>query len=91
MIVFEGPIGRMAYAEDCKSFYVGSIPASASKKTSKNEKKCLHLILFFDKRNPLFQRSSVVEQSAVNRSVVGSSPTVGANKERPYENKVFCF
>ena len=29
-----------------------------------------------------FQRSSVVEQSAVNRSVVGSSPTAGAIKER---------
>ena len=28
----------------------------------------------------LFQRSSVVEQSAVNRSVVGSSPTAGAIK-----------
>ena len=30
----------------------------------------------------LFQRSSVVEQSAVNRSVVGSSPTAGAIKGR---------
>ena len=29
-----------------------------------------------------FQRSSVVEQSAVNRSVVGSSPTAGAIKGR---------
>ena len=29
-----------------------------------------------------FQRSSVVEQSAVNRSVVGSSPTAGAIKKR---------
>lgn len=26
----EGPSGRMAYAEDCKSFYIGSIPVSAS-------------------------------------------------------------
>ena len=30
----------------------------------------------------MFQRSSVVEQSAVNRSVVGSSPTAGAIKYR---------
>ena len=30
-----------------------------------------------------FQRSSVVEQSAVNRSVVGSSPTAGAIKKDP--------
>ena len=54
----------MAYAEDCKSFYTGSIPVPASKKD-------------------LFQRSSVVEQSAVNRSVVGSSPTAGAIKRDP--------
>ena len=54
----------MAYAEDCKSFYTGSIPVPASKKD-------------------LFQRSSVVEQSAVNRSVVGSSPTAGAIKKDP--------
>ena len=26
------PVGRMAYAEDCKSFYTGSIPVPASKK-----------------------------------------------------------
>ena len=58
-----GPNGRMAYAEDCKSFYVGSIPASAS-----NHKGEIRF----------FRRSSVVEQSAVNRSVVGSSPTAGA-------------
>ena len=25
------PVGRMAYAEDCKSFYIGSIPVPASK------------------------------------------------------------
>ncbi len=30
----------------------------------------------------LFHSSSVVEQSAVNRSVVGSSPTCGANVAR---------
>ena len=46
------------YAEDCKSFDIGSIPVPASKVS--------------------FRLSSVVEQSAVNRSVVGSSPTVGA-------------
>ncbi len=57
----------MAYAEDCKSFYTGSIPVPASKKR-------------------LFQRSSVVEQSAVNRSVVGSSPTAGAIKELSFES-----
>ena len=52
------------YAEDCKSFDIGSIPVPAS--------------------IVLFRLSSVVEQSAVNRSVVGSSPTVGANeKELP--------
>ena len=55
----------MAYAEDCKSCYTGSIPVPASKKD-------------------LFQRSSVVEQSAVNRSVVGSSPTAGAIKRDPF-------
>ena len=27
----EGPVGRMAHAEDCKSFYIGSIPVPASK------------------------------------------------------------
>ncbi len=26
-----GPVGRMAHAEDCKSFYIGSIPVPASK------------------------------------------------------------
>ena len=56
----EWPVGRMAYAEDCKSFYIGSIPVPASK---------------------LFRLSSAVEQSAVNRLVVGSNPTVGANKK----------
>ena len=25
------PVGRMAHAEDCKSFYIGSIPVPASK------------------------------------------------------------
>ena len=62
------PVGRMAYAEDCKSFYIGSIPVPASK---------------------LFRLSSAVEQSAVNRLVVGSNPTVGANKKRPPFREVF--
>ena len=30
-MVLEGPVGRMAHAEDCKSFYIGSIPVPASK------------------------------------------------------------
>lgn len=54
------PVGRMAHAEDCKSFYIGSIPVPAS---------------------TIFRLSSAVEQSAVNRLVVGSNPTVGANKK----------
>ena len=33
---------------------------------------------FSSAENPGFQSSSTVEQSAVNRSVVGSSPTSGA-------------
>ena len=38
----------------------------------------------------LFQRSSVVEQSAVNRSVVGSSPTAGAIKKKtPLKREFF--
>lgn len=39
------PVGRMAYAEDCKSFYIGSIPVPASKKKIKYKKKTC--ILFF--------------------------------------------
>ena len=27
------PVGRVAHAEDCKSFYIGSIPVSASKRS----------------------------------------------------------
>ena len=45
-------------------------------------KKTCNLICFVVKIYLLFQRSSVVEQSAVNRSVVGSSPTAGAIKIR---------
>ena len=65
----------MAYAEDCKSFYTGSIPVPASKEITK---KNLAKTKFFCYNSHCFQRSSVVEQSAVNRLVVGSSPTAGA-------------
>ena len=34
----------MAYAEDCKSFYTGSIPVPASKKKLQNLKKYLQFI-----------------------------------------------
>lgn len=37
----------------------------------------------------LFRLSSVVEQSAVNRLVAGSSPAVGANKKKPSFKKAF--
>ena len=37
-------------------------------------------ICFLQEINLLFRSSSVVEQSAVNRSVVGSSPTFGAKR-----------
>ena len=70
----------MAYAEDCKSFYTGSIPVPTSKKRPFYKKKTCFLSFFGINRFSLFQRSSVVEQSAVNRSVVGSSPTAGAIK-----------
>lgn len=59
------------YAEDCKSFDIGSIPVSASK--------------------ALFRDSSAVEQSAVNRLVVGSNPTRGANKEAARKGGFFCL
>ena len=39
----------------------------------------------------LFRCSSVVEQSAVNRSVVGSSPTAGAIKEAVFLRPLFIF
>lgn len=29
-VIRSWPVGRMAYAEDCKSFYIGSIPVPAS-------------------------------------------------------------
>ena len=64
------PVGRMAHAEDCKSFYIGSIPVPAS---------------------TLFRLSSAVEQSAVNRLVVGSNPTVGANKRKTSLVEVFFY
>ena len=70
----------MAYAEDCKSFYTGSIPVPTSKKNAVDKKKTCFLFFFGVDSILLFQRSSVVEQSAVNRLVVGSSPTAGAIK-----------
>ena len=30
-VIRSWPVGRMAYAEDCKSFYIGSIPVPASR------------------------------------------------------------
>ena len=72
----------MAHAEDCKSFYTGSIPVPASKKNTIYKKKTCIFCFFGVNSYRLFQRSSVVEQSAVNRSVVGSSPTAGAIKGR---------
>ena len=50
---------QSGYAEDCKSFYIGSIPVPASTAY-------------------IIPASSAVEQSAVNRLVVGSNPTAGA-------------
>lgn len=64
------PVGRMAHAEDCKSFYIGSIPVPAS---------------------TIFRLSSAVEQSAVNRLVVGSNPTVGAKTQKSHpQGWLFC-
>ena len=62
------------YAEDCKSFDIGSIPVPASK--------------------VLFRLSSVVEQSAVNRLVAGSSPAVGAILQETFSvlrRSFLCF
>ena len=62
------------YAEDCKSFDIGSIPVPASK--------------------ILFRLSSVVEQSAVNRLVAGSSPAVGAILRKTFSvlrRSFLCF
>ena len=61
------PVGRVAHAEDCKSLYIGSIPAPASKYHS-----LPHLF---------FRLSSAVEQSAVNRLVACSNQAAGANKK----------
>ena len=80
----------MAHAEDCKSFYIGSIPVPASKSkkryffSCKKNFKGVYLSV-------LFRCSSVVEQSAVNRSVVGSSPTAGAIKEAVFLRPLFVF
>ena len=63
---------QSGYAEDCKSFYIGSIPVPASTVRI------------------LFRLSSAVEQSAVNRSVVGSNPTAGAKVKHP-KGCFFCI
>ena len=59
------------------------------KKIKKKKKRAC--ILFQNKIKVflLFQRSSVVEQSAVNRSVVGSSPTAGAIKRGSLSGSFF--
>ena len=58
----------------------------------KNKKRYCNFIFFGVNSISLFQRSSVVEQSAVNRSVVGSSPTAGANKRNIRINfRMFSF
>ena len=64
----------MAHAEDCKSLYTGSIPVPASIKKYLTERKDGAIYGL-----NLFWRSSAVELSAVNRSVVGSNPTARAN------------
>ena len=79
----------MAYAEDCKSFYTGSIPVPASKK----DKKVLDFMSYLKYLSSRcrFWRSSAVELSAVNRSVVGSNPTARANKKALLFGRVFLF
>ena len=42
-------VGRMAYAEDCKSFYTGSIPVPTSKKVLFMRKKDLQFCFFWCK------------------------------------------
>ena len=66
----------MAHAEDCKSLYTGSIPVPASIKKYLTERKDGAIYGL-----NLFWRSSAVELSAVNRSVVGSNPTARAIKK----------
>ena len=64
---------RNGYAEDCKSFYPGSIPGVASKK---------NLVLVLKKSKLAFLHSSVaqlVEQLTDNQLDAGSSPARGAN------------
>ena len=62
------------YPSDCKSAYTGSNPVRASKALAKPGKG-----RYKGARSGLFRGSSVVERSAVNRLVVGSNPTRGAN------------
>ena len=57
----------------------------------RNNAKVLAIAKFFCYNNHCFQRSSVVEQSAVNRLVVGSSPTAGANFKRDFSFADFPF
>ena len=67
---------RNGYAEDCKSFYPGSIPGVASKK---------NLVLVLKKSKLGVSYSSVaqlVEQLTVNQLVAGSSPARGARKNQ---------
>ena len=61
-------------AEDCKSFYVGSIPVPASKPVT------VPVRPEFQGRDGflVIRHSSTVEHATVNRRVVGSNPTVGA-------------
>ena len=69
----------MAHAEDCKSLYTGSIPVPASIKKYLTERKDGAIYGL-----NLFWRSSAVELSAVNRSVVGSNPTARAIKKQRF-------
>ena len=74
----------------------GGLDASSSdvfqkdiKKIKKKKKRACILFQNKIKIFLLFQRSSVVEQSAVNRSVVGSSPTAGAIKRGSLSGSFF--
>ena len=67
---------QSGYAADCKSVYVGSIPASAS--TEIGSKRETRLEIFRDHHSGVAQP---VEQAAVNRLVGGSSPSSRANEK----------
>src|SRR5690606_12836801 len=75
------------YAADCKSVYPGSIPGAASSFIEREIAAAPAAArawqgsarrLYGGHSRP-FRGSSVVEQSTVNRSVVGSNPTRGAS------------